>query len=61
MELGTNDWRVLSSLALYPGASATEVSEFVGLNKAVISKSVSVLVSRGLVVVSPGPRGARPM
>ncbi|WP_129662854.1 MarR family winged helix-turn-helix transcriptional regulator [Phytoactinopolyspora endophytica] len=61
MGLGTNDWRVLSSLALYPGASATEVSEFVGLNKAVISKSVTVLVSRGLVVLSDGPRGSRPM
>jgi DNA-binding MarR family transcriptional regulator len=59
--LGTNDWRVLSSLAIYPGASATEVSEFVGLNKAVISKSVTVLVNRGLIVLSDGPRGSRPM
>lgn len=58
---GTNDWRVLSALALYPGASATEVSEFLGLNKAVISKSVTVLVGSALVVLSDGPRGSRPM
>ena len=31
--LGTNDWRVISVLALNPGFSATEVSEFIGVNK----------------------------
>ncbi len=32
--LGTNDWRVISALATRPGSSATEISEFLGLNKA---------------------------
>lgn len=59
--LGTNDWRVLSALAVHPGASATEVSNFLGLNKAVISKSVALLAGRGLVVLSEGPRGSRPL
>lgn len=59
--LGTNDWRIISSLAIRPGASATEVSDFIGLNKAVISKGVAKLVDRGLVLLVDGPRGSRPM
>lgn len=59
--LGTNDWRVLSALAMRPGLAATDVSEFLGLNKAVISKSVNTLTSRALIVLLEGPRGSRPM
>lgn len=59
--LGTNDWRVISALALRPGAPATEVSEFIGVNKAVVSKSVNTLVARELIVLMDGPRGSRPM
>lgn len=59
--LGTNDWRVISALAIRPGSSATEVSEFIGVNKAVVSKSVYALVARALIVLVDGPRGSRPM
>ncbi|ODT11561.1 MAG: hypothetical protein ABS61_03390 [Microbacterium sp. SCN 70-18] len=59
--IGTNEWRVLSALATKPGSSATEVSEFLILNPALISRSVSTLVKRDLVVLSDGPRGSRPM
>lgn len=59
--LGTNEWRVISALAIRPGASATEISEFLGVNKAIVSKSVSALVQRELLVLSDGPRGSRPM
>jgi DNA-binding MarR family transcriptional regulator len=59
--LGTNDWRVISVLALRPGASATEVSEFIAVNKAVVSKSVAVLLERDLIVLVDGPRGSRPI
>ncbi|MDQ0643245.1 MarR family winged helix-turn-helix transcriptional regulator [Microbacterium murale] len=59
--LGTNDWRIISALALRPGSSATEVSEFIGVNKAVVSKSVNVLSGRELIVLMDGPRGSRPM
>ncbi|WP_448006196.1 MarR family winged helix-turn-helix transcriptional regulator [Agromyces bauzanensis] len=58
---GTNDWRIISALAIRPGASATEVSEFLGLNKAVISKAVTKLVDHHLVMLVDGPRGSRPM
>ncbi|WP_159500446.1 MarR family winged helix-turn-helix transcriptional regulator [Microbacterium sp. 18062] len=59
--LGTNDWRVVSALALRPGASATEVSDFIGVNKAVVSKSVTTLTAHELIVLVDGPRGSRPM
>ncbi|GER23767.1 hypothetical protein NCCP1664_22620 [Zafaria cholistanensis] len=59
--LGTNDWRVISAAAIRPGTSAAEVSEFLVLNKAVISKSVNTLVERGLLVLIDGPRRSRPM
>ncbi|MQA32526.1 MarR family winged helix-turn-helix transcriptional regulator [Modestobacter roseus] len=48
--LGTNDWRVISALAIRPGATASEISEFVAMNKAIISKSVGVLTDRRLIV-----------
>lgn len=59
--LGTNDWRVISALGWRPGLSATEVAHFLGVNKAVVSKSVAVLVERALIVLLEGPRGSRPM
>lgn len=59
--LGTNDWRVISSLAVHPGMAATDVAEYAAMNKAVVSKSVAALVARRLVVLSDGPRGSRPM
>lgn len=59
--LGTNDWRVISALAMRPGLAATEVSEFLGVNKAVVSKSVTMLASRALIALLEGPRGSRPM
>lgn len=59
--LGTNEFRVVSALAIRPGVSATEISDFLGLNKAVVSKSVNVLLDRDLIVMSDGPRGSRPL
>jgi len=59
--LGTNDWRVISAVAMRPGMAATDVSEFIGVNKAVVSKSVNTLVARDLIVLLDGPRGSRPM
>jgi DNA-binding MarR family transcriptional regulator len=57
--LGTNDWRVLSALGVRPGSSATDVSEFLVMNKAVVSKAVNVLISRNLIASTDGPRGSR--
>ena len=59
--LGTNDWRVISALAVRPAATSTEISDFVAMNKAVVSKSVNMLISRELIVSADGPRGSRPL
>ncbi|WP_417563893.1 MarR family winged helix-turn-helix transcriptional regulator [Microbacterium sp.] len=59
--LGTNEWRVLSALATRPGSSASEISDFLVVNKAIVSKSVSTLVAHHLVLLSDGPRGSRPL
>jgi DNA-binding MarR family transcriptional regulator len=60
-QLGTNDWRVISAIATRPGSSATEVSDFLVLNKAIISKSVNTLLKRNLLLLIDGPRGSRPI
>jgi DNA-binding MarR family transcriptional regulator len=48
--LGTNDWRVISAIGIRPGITASEISEFVAMNKAIVSKSVGVLTERRLIV-----------
>ncbi|KDA07208.1 hypothetical protein DC31_00790 [Microbacterium sp. CH12i] len=57
--LGTNDWRVISALALRPGSTSTDISEFVAMNKAIVSKSVNTLIVRELIVSADGKRGSR--
>lgn len=59
--LGTNDWRVISALAVKPGATLTEVAEFIAVNKAIISKSVTNLLQRDLLVGSDVPGRSRPL
>lgn len=60
-KLGTNEWRVISALSLRPGMSATEVCDFLGMNKSVVSRAVTRLQLRKLIVLSDGPRGSRPL
>jgi DNA-binding MarR family transcriptional regulator len=48
--LGTNDWRVISAVAHRPGVTASEISDFTAMNKAIVSKSVGVLTDRRLLV-----------
>lgn len=57
--LGTNDWRVISALSIRPGFTSTDISEFVAMNKAVVSKSVNTLIARELIVPADGKRGSR--
>lgn len=58
-DLGTNEWRVLSAIAMRPGMTANSATNFLGLNPAIVSKSVSTLQERGLVVHAEGKRGLR--
>jgi DNA-binding MarR family transcriptional regulator len=59
--LGTNDWRVISAVAIRPGSTSTDISESVALNKAVVSKAANTLIARKLIVTMEGPRGSRPL
>ncbi len=59
--LGTNDWRVIAALATGPGMNASEISEYIGMNKAIVSKSVNILSEGGLIVQAEVPGRARPL
>jgi DNA-binding MarR family transcriptional regulator len=59
--LGTNDWRVIAALAVRPGATSSEVCDFLALNKAIVSKSVNVLSDRRLIVQGESSGRARPL
>lgn len=50
--IGINDWRVMSALVNHPRATAKRVSEVLGMNKAIISRSVGVLESKKLLKVN---------
>ena len=49
--VGVTDWRVLSQLAIEPGASASRIAEVVGFDKAIISRVVASLREADLVRV----------
>lgn len=58
-DLGTNDWRIISALGNYPGSTAGELCEVLGMNKSIASKSANLLLRRGLVAQVDGARGSR--
>ncbi len=57
--IGTNEWRVLSALGNYPGATARELCALLGINKSIASKSVNALVETRYVGQVDGRRGSR--
>lgn len=46
-----NEWRVMNTLAARPGAVATEISTTLGLDKGVISRTVSSLEKNKLIII----------
>lgn len=47
--VGIADWRIMALLAVEPWIPATRISEVIGFDKTVISRSVAFLQERGLV------------
>ena len=43
------EWRVITILALYPGSSASEVSERTAMDKVAVSRAVARLLERGFI------------
>jgi len=57
--LGTNEWRVLSALTKYPGATATQLCGVITMNKSVMSRAATILLERRLIDQLEGARGSR--
>ena len=47
--IGVNEWRLLAHIAHEPGCTAAEVSQFLRIDKAVVSRSVRSLIEKELV------------
>ena len=47
--LSIPEWRVITILALYPGLSASEVSEHTAMDKVAVSRAVARLLERGFI------------
>ncbi|NEL80850.1 MAG: MarR family transcriptional regulator, partial [Xanthomonas perforans] len=43
------EWRVITILALYPGSSASEVSDRTAMDKVAVSRAVARLLERGFI------------
>jgi DNA-binding MarR family transcriptional regulator len=48
--IGVMEWRVMAHLAIEPGSTGARISRVIGLDKAAISRTMSVLIERGLAV-----------
>ena len=53
------DWRVLSQLAIEPNIPAQRICEVIGFDKAIVSRVVRALQSRGLVRISADESDSR--
>lgn len=51
--LGVTDWRVLAYIELYPWSTNAQVCELIGLDKAAVSRSFSILEGSGLLRSRP--------
>ena len=56
---GINEWRMLSSLVIEPGATAVRVCEIVGFNKSTASRSFRRLESAGWARADRDPEDVR--
>lgn len=61
LDLGTTDWRIIAALAQAPALTATEISRFTVMSKAVISRALANLIEQDLITQGDGPRGSRPL
>lgn len=52
--IGFVEWRVICHLAVEDWSTGARISQMVGLDKAAVSRSMTVLVERGLIRLRPG-------
>jgi len=54
--VGINEWRLLGRLATTPGATPAEATVAIGVNKAVLSRAMTTLLDKGLIVTESDRR-----
>ena len=57
--IGVNEWRILGELSNVPGATAARAVRDLGVNKAIVSRSVATLLEKGLIVQEAAGRAQR--
>ena len=51
--VGLTDWRIIAYLGLFDGGTNAQICDYIGLDKAVVSRAVSRLKTKGIAVVTP--------
>jgi DNA-binding MarR family transcriptional regulator len=60
--VGINEWRTMTLLAIEPGISANRISAIMGVDKALVSRSIRQLEEQKLAARDmPSGRGSRPV
>lgn len=57
--VNVTEWRIMSLLAIEPGIPASRICHVIGFDKGPVSRTLSMLESRGLVAISTDRRDAR--
>jgi DNA-binding MarR family transcriptional regulator len=53
------EWRILSQLALEPGIPASRICYVIGFDKGPISRTLTAMQKRGLIIIQTNPLDAR--
>jgi DNA-binding MarR family transcriptional regulator len=57
--INVTEWRIMSLLAIEPGIPASRICQVIGFDKGPVSRTLSVMQRRGLVVIRNDPRDGR--
>ena len=51
--VGLTDWRIIAYLGLFDGGTNAQICDYIGFDKAAVSRAVSRLKTKGIAVVTP--------
>jgi DNA-binding MarR family transcriptional regulator len=58
-KVNVTEWRILVLLAIEPGIPASRICHVIGFDKGPVSRTLSVMQERGLVMIKTDPRDGR--
>lgn len=60
-QFGVNvtEWRIISLLAIEPGITASRICHVIGFDKGPVSRTLTLMQERGLIVIKTDPRDGR--